>query len=56
MNRKTIILISTTLFFSSTLFAQGFANFKVEGALTQTLLKNNNKTASVIETIIDGSY
>ena len=55
MNRKTIILISTALFFSSTLFAQGFANFKVEGALTQTLLKNNNKTASVIETIIDGT-
>ena len=41
MNRKTIILISTTLFFSSTLFAQGFANLKAH--LLKPFLKTITK-------------
>ena len=55
MNRRIFTAIVSVLFFSNGLYAQGFSSFKVEGSLTQTLLKNRTKSASIIETIVDAS-
>jgi hypothetical protein len=52
MKSRIITTSALTIFTCAIVSAQGFANFKVEGALTATLLKNNTKTASLIETIV----
>ena len=52
MNIRIITTSALTLFSAAILSAQGFANFKVEGALTATHLKHNTGVPSVIETVI----